>query len=519
MHMTRLKSLLLTLRSAWPLWIALVAYLAITLPAYFQSQHVLYNLEPYPDGLLYALSGRNWALDRGLQLTFSFGIVPLWVPPLYPLVLGIGYLLSSQISTFYLVNCFLGTLTLYFLYRIVRNFTHQPRLQLLVLGLFLSHPIIWWLPTVPMSENLSLMLFTALLWSLFQPTAKKNIWLTIGTLIALLLTRYSIIGVIVVSGLILLIKMKQRLSFKKVSITALFMLAVAEVVFRIMGTSSWSMLQGTFSQIWQGSKFYNVNFVWSNSLIYLQSLLWHDGPFLWLKNSLSSFMTLGLFLASLIELVRHHQGFKTTVLGGLFLSIFPLQLVFYTADTRYIIYVIPIMIAGIASLVGHLIKPRLSSLLLLAAIGSNLILGREMITQVIANNWLGRSQAWQQQAVFQFNQTLPENAQIITALPPFFIDAYQTKPYRILPMAQTQEFLSKKQYIWGYDINYSDLLQNYTDWLTQGETLYISNAYVTHQQSVIADFEAFKQAFELELVASGCQDACNIYQLHLKPAQ
>ncbi len=519
MHMIPLKSQLLKLKNTWPLWLALLGYIAVTLPAFFQSQHLFHNLEPYPDGLLYALSGRNWALGRGLHLTFSFGSVPLWVPPLYPLVLGIGYYLSSAVNTFYLVNCFLGSMTLYFLFLVVRHFTPKPGYQLLILGLYLSHSLLWWLPSVPMSENLSLLIFTGLIWSLFQPLTKKNTLLTITFLISLLLTRYSTIGLVAFSGLVLLVKMKQYLSLKKVIVMCLFLLSLGELVLRSMGTSSMLLLQGTFSQIWQGSEFYNFCFIWPNTLIYLKSLLWQQGPFLWLTNSLSSFAVVGLFMAGLVKQVRQQQWLDFTILTGLFLSVFPLQLVFYTADTRYILYVLPIMLAGIASLVGNSQQTFRWSAILVLAILLNLFLGQNLAKQVIANNWLGRSQAWQQQAVFQFNQTLPENAQIITTLPPFLVDAYQDKFYRILPLSSSQEFLSKKQYIWGYDINYADLIQNYTDWLNQGETLYISNAYITHQQKVIDDFERYKQVFELELIATGCQNACNIYQLHLQPAQ
>jgi hypothetical protein len=118
--------------------------------------------------------------------------------------------------------------------------------------------------------------------------------------------------------------------------------------------------------------------------------------------------------------------------------------------------------------------------------------------------------------VLHFNNHLEEEVLIITALPPFLVDVYQTTSYRVLPMSPDQEFLSKKQYVWGDDINYADLRGTYREWLEEGRELYISNAYITHQQSVIEDYESYKESFEFEIMAEGCDQACNIYRLSLK---
>jgi len=51
--------------------------------------------------------------------------------------------------------------------------------------------------------------------------------------------------------------------------------------------------------------------------------------------------------------------------------------------------------------------------------------------------------------------------------------------------------------------------------LENGETLYISNAYITHLKSVVEDFEEYKNQFELKPISSDCDQACNVYQLYL----
>ncbi len=141
-----------------------------------------------------------------------------------------------------------------------------------------------------------------------------------------------------------------------------------------------------------------------------------------------------------------------------------------------------------------------------------------LFKEIISFNVLHRSTAWQYQAIKQFDLYFLDKSdvKIITALPPFLVDAYQETEYRVLPLSQSQEFLQKKELVWGTDVPYENLMEGYITWLKQSKRLFISNAYITHQQSVIEDYEAYKTQFDLELVSSGCLDACNIYELHLK---
>ena len=70
--------------------------------------------------------------------------------------------------------------------------------------------------------------------------------------------------------------------------------------------------------------------------------------------------------------------------------------------------------------------------------------------------------------------------------------------------------------MWGTELDYTDLSASYKRLLENGTRLYISNAYVTQQASVIADYEQLKQQFELELVSEGCDHACDIYLVKKK---
>ena len=130
-----------------------------------------------------------------------------------------------------------------------------------------------------------------------------------------------------------------------------------------------------------------------------------------------------------------------------------------------------------------------------------------------------RSQSWQQQAVVELsgNSVIDDTAYLITALPPSLFAVYGPQSHQILPLSKNQEFIQTGKNLWTDELTDSqNLLGEYQLWLEEGRTLYITNAYITHQQAVIEDYEAFKTRFDLELVSEGCQEACNLYRLNLK---
>ena len=69
-----------------------IIYVIFTLPSLFSSHHILFNLEPYPDGLLYIQPALNVAAGKGFGLVHDQHFLVAWVPPFYSLVLAVGYL-------------------------------------------------------------------------------------------------------------------------------------------------------------------------------------------------------------------------------------------------------------------------------------------------------------------------------------------------------------------------------------------------------------------------------------------
>lgn len=507
-------------------------YLVITLPAWLGSNHFLFNLEPYPDGLLYALSGRNIAMGRDFGLFYRDAHLQLWVPPLYSLVLATGYFVHLHPSTFYLVNTTLGALTVLGITYFVHKITKNPLAAFVAGVVYVAHAYIIWLPSVPMTENISLFIFTYALLTLLQnkTTIQSNIGMGI-LILGLILTRYANIVTSGLFFLLLIVKNRVNLYFlfqkqKQVLLlgTLIALIAVLTGLYR-SGVLQLLISTGIrfVSALINGSRFYSFQFLVSNITSYSSIVLGFPHTFLWLRTALTSPFLLLSSCLTWVYLFRSQNNlfrWQSLVLFGAFLSLFPVLLVFYYVDSRYVIHLIPILAVTLGLGFNQLQQKKS---LVVAIVVSFLLLTLHATTQIslykeiLINNWLHRSQAWQYQAIQSFNTSLPDQALLITALPPFLVDAYQEKPYRVLPLSPAQEFLQKEEYVWGDDVPYSDLLVGYEKWLEEGRELYISNAYVTHQQAVIADFEAFKERFYLQLVSEGCLQACNLYRLQLKP--
>jgi len=74
----------------------LLFYLLLTLPSVFSEKHLLFNLEPYPDGLFYSLSAKNFIENGRLALEYNGVRANISQPPLYSLILSLGYLIWNN---------------------------------------------------------------------------------------------------------------------------------------------------------------------------------------------------------------------------------------------------------------------------------------------------------------------------------------------------------------------------------------------------------------------------------------
>lgn len=510
---------------------AMIFFTAVVVSSLLHPTHFLKNLEPYPDGLLYSLSARNLSDGKGMQLLYRDTGIAQWVPPLYTVVLAIVYVISDAPSGFVAINTLLGLSSLYVLALIVWKTTRSTAATALALTLYLSHAYVIWLPTLAMSENIALLL--TLIGIAGVTIWKNSRTLSVATVgvaaIGLLLTRYAAVPIAAMLVLLLVMQYRKVVRVSHV-IVGVILLVITLLGFGVVVPSAYTMVGDFFVKFASGSsQFYSLQFVVQNKIGYMLALIGKPSPFLWqtvpLTSIFASFTLVVLpFLAWKLKKFRS----ETVVLLALFAAQFPLMLIFYTLDTRYIIYSLPIIaIAGgltylLASkvLAPKVLIPVVAILLLL-----HLSTQASLFKEILSANVLGRTVAWQHAAIKHFDSTLADaddTTFVITALPPFLVDAYTTAHYRVLPLSPSQEFIAKGEWVWGSDTkpvkDFSDftmehLFAEIDELLLAGNPVFISNAYITHLHEVTQDYELFKARYTLEPVSEGCQNACDLYRV------
>lgn len=513
------------------LCVAVLGYLFLTLPAFFSSHHVLKNLEPYPDGLYYALGGRNAATGEGFALTYKDARLPLAIPLLYPFFLSLGYWLFSTPTTFYLMNLLLGVGTIFLIWRSIGRLSNQPLVVFFGMGLFLTNAVLFFLPSLAMTENLSLFFFTLALYGLLSKKLQRaDLLCAVGGTIGLFLTHHASISIVaVLAGWLVYsaFNLTKHLKHHKLAIWGGVGLVIVSAV--LFGGSFFDRFLSVLDEMGSNqSVFFNFKYVAANIQEYLKISVGFPGAFLWLRTSLISPVVALLAIAAVIDSLRTQKNMQRVfLLSTLFLSQFPPLLVFYVVDERYSLYTmltaVLLSVLFFAEYAQKIAKKKiLGAALIAGAVLINILSQQTLFRQIISSNLLNASHAWQYEAIKSFDQFFAgqkgetQPALLITALPPVLVDAYQTTDYQVLPLSPSQEFMQKKEPMWGTDVPYDDLMTGYEQWLSEGKKLYISNAYITHQQSVIADFEAYREKFRLTKVHSDCMDACALYQVNLR---
>lgn len=498
-------------------------FLLLTLPSLISDKHFLYNLEPYPDGLFYSLSARNLVEQGRLELQMNGVESYISQPPLYSLVLTTGYLLWNNPASFYVINTILLLFTLLIITKIIITKTKNNFIKIIATFLLLSHGYLLWTVSLPMTENLVLLLFSAGLYFVTKQTfTKKDLVFTAGLSILLVLTRISIIPTALTFSGIGLYKIWGEFDVKnkKISIIiGLVSLVIVNILYylilqkTIIDQAIYFFKETFYSDTQNG--FYSIKYIGQNSISYLNRLFGKPSNYLWITHPLTSLW----FVISIISNYIFNKNISKNVIPLIiiFLSLFSLLLTFYIADSRYIVYIIPLFIVLFVETAPKKIsiKQRFFYLTLLVLHVSTQL---PIFKQIISENILHRSQAWQYEAIKNISEFAKDhqNAKLITALPPYLVTAYSTQNIQLLPLSTDQEFLKPGQKLWGSDVEYDNLPKYFEKQLEDEEVIYITNSYITHQQTVTQDYEVLQNMFTFSLVRDGCFNACNIYQIKLK---
>ncbi|MEN8253404.1 MAG: hypothetical protein ABFQ62_03460 [Patescibacteria group bacterium] len=514
----------------WPLILASLIFLAITIPAIFQSRHVMMNLEPYPDAILYISRAKHFANTGKLTANYLDSNLRVPIPPLYSFYLSFFFLFTNNPNIFYLANILLGLANLAFLYLIIQKVLNKQKgrnfLIFILLALFLSHGYLLWIPELALIENLGLTLLLLSVYVVFDKKNKVPIWLTV------LLTSswiFAKLNYLPFSAFLFLLFSYKHISKKNWLKLGRYFAGILVMSFIYLGFEAWTgkshlaffsnLLTNKVSspEATNNTAFFSFSYLIPNLKKYSNLLIGGKNNFLWLKFPLSNFL---IVFTSMLGIYLGSKNIKTKNLSltvtGFFLAQFPLLLVFTSSDARYIVLSIPILIICLAILIANIKNLKMSYLILLALLLSQIYLQKDFYKQIISENILGRSSAWQQEAVINFNSQLPNNSFMITALPPFFIDLHQNQNYQALPLSKNQEFINKGQWLWGSAYETNNLLDLYDKLLLAKKQVFISNAYITHNHQVTEDYEKLKDKYDFRLVSRNCDAACEIYEINFK---
>jgi hypothetical protein len=513
---------------------ALIAYLGITLPSLFSDRHFMFNLEPYPDGLFFALTGRTLAQTGQYAVIYQDQSLFPKVLPLYTYTLALGYLVSTHPATFFVVNVALGCLSLLFLYATIRNFSRSAWAVVIGLSLYLSHGLVIWVTSAPMTENLALLLIIAALWGVThpQPTGWKTVW-TSFCVVGLLFTKYLYVFTAAMLGMGLLGRYIKTKQWSLAGLTVLCGLVglLAFIYFHLtIGFNPFGIWE------WLGPKpvappspvsaisspaiaFYGFNYFPTNIKYYLELFFGQVTNFLWLKSSLmSSLISLSFLTGIALSLRPKRTRLSASLIGGLVVAHLPILLIFYSTDARYVLSWVPLLVLGIVlgwEAIRTKIKTWQTVTFLSILLLSQLWWQKGLFVQLVSANLLHRTVGWQYQAIKELNLQLlsQPNSVVITALPPLLIEAYAHTFPTTLPVSIHQEFINKKQWLWIGGKTLSDLPAEYDQLLAEGKTVFITNAYVTHDHQVTKDFETLKTKYTFKEISTGCGQTCNLYQL------
>lgn len=509
------------------LWLILAAYSVPVLLNVAGVQHLFFNLEPYPDSFTYIMPA--WGASQGQGFGMLFGD-QVQIPTIfsdYSIILAGFFLVWRNVQMVVVANLFLGWLALIFLYLASKELKFSHLTTFGVIGLYVLHGLVFWVAGLPMTENVALAALAGSVWltlKLRHSHVAWVLWAQIALLGILFFSRLSMMPVALALGFMSGVACwfnRQRVS--------LVWLILATIVFGgiFLGLQSW-MQEDAFrvakalQETSQPHMYYSFGYSLTNTLFYSKSYLGLPQLTMWLNVAISSGLVVLAAVVGLLIKLKQKAYFVALVLLAGWSSQLVTLLLFYHADNRYLIGTIPFLVLSAGLTLEYVFKRWQWKVWLpfFGALVLALLISQKNIYQIlVVDNLLARTTPWQYQAVQQLNATVSDNSTLVTALPPYLFVLYESPKFNVIPVSTYQEYISKQRPVWGTDINYDDLAQEIRTRLEAGETVYLTNAYITHLHEVVNDYEVLKAQFETNLVAEGCLGACNVYQLQLAPEE
>jgi len=532
----------------WPILIVLPVFLLLFARNPFSIRTLIPNFEPFPDGFHYVTPARCMLAGFGRNLCREGRVLTPSVPPLYSWYLLPFFSINNDPRMFYFGNVALSLSFVLIFYLLLKHLVANKTLQALALFLLVTNYYFYWFPSLAMAENLLIPLFLACLYLLLRPVSYLRAIIFMVLASSLFGAKYSAAPITLTYFVLYSAKMFQnRKSLPNFWKFALLLVAVGTTAFFLSGGSAIlyqaaSLLQrvvfqerlGLHTTSESASAWISTVFVAKNFPLYLQALTGGNIYTLWVNGSLVPKIIAVVGMTSLV-IGSFYGSFRTfcrSVLILFFVQIAFLSL-FYSFESRYILYCIPIVLLAFVlflqegikyfqhkvpkSFTKRIIPATALVVFLLYSIASGL-----RIKNQIMLNLRHAETPWWYLSVLDLNKYFAtveiSNPVVITAINPFLVDYYATRKYELLPLANQQDFNTDendKSAVWGPN-DYTNLLLLYQQKLLEGKEVYVAKYGLGHESDKIQAFQSIQDTFDLELVQSGCYDLCNLYQLHLQ---
>lgn len=539
------------------IWIIYIIFILLIFKNPYSGKNNISDFTPLPDSIHYISPALNVASGNGLEIIYEGRKIKPAVPPLYSLFLTPFYVISKDARSFYFANILLSVLSLGLFYLILSRLKLHALLILLSFFAFATNYVVFWYPSIPMSENLFLPLYLLSVWVLLTLANIRNIIIAGFLCVSFYATKYIAVILSLIFGLTYLYKICYSLKNKK-KIYLLVSIFIVSVLIPYLLYDAYEFLNkeshliplvylpemfklgvaATLSTALPppSSSYYSINNISSNFSQYLAGFI---GGELRVAGQYFVIMSPVIGMIGLIGLLLNPFLSKFKLISVYFLisfsSVFIIACFFYIIEGRYLFFAVPVFILSFALLVDYLWtffnKIGKKYLIYLTAVILLVLIFISQIPPVFKELTKGGSTINYDRnyAVISmlnsYFKNIPDNKNIavISVIPPYIFDYYNKPNYTLLPLSSRQTFMGSAEITWGKN-DYSDLIGLYKKYLNSDYTLYLSSFKAKDSSPVslaqfyifYQDFQKISENFNLEKIADGCDGKCDLYKLNLK---
>lgn len=503
----------------------------------FSQRTLIPNFEPFPDSFHYIIPTRNLLEGKGFIMARNDKVLASQVAPLYSFYLIPFYFLNNDPRLFYFANILLSLFSFTVFYLILRKVIKIPGVILVCLLLFSTNYYLYWYPTLAMAENLIIFFSLCAAYFIILPVNFTNIFLASLVALSFYLTKYASAPLTVIYLVLYFIKVYRYSKSKKyilvysiiggvfLTVSVLYLSTLKHIN---VGVTSLNYFR-TFTNF-EPNGVFSLAYVPAVLPSYINAILGNPTKVLWETTPLVPRFISILGMSGLIwGLLKSNSKFLCIYLLIMIAGLILFMSTFYSFDGRYILHVIPILILGfgifLVSVFNFLAKRNMKRaayvLLFVFVVGYLALNGLKFKNQIMLNLKYAET-PWYYVSVLEMNKYFgPEKKEngkkpvVISAVSPFLIDLFSNNNYSLLPLSYEQEFRTEKQIVWGPN-DYSDLPKLYKKYIQQGYPVYVGRYGLGNETYTNRDFKIIESEFNLQKVADGCYEQCNIYRLNIK---